>query len=44
MALYNQGESTNGPFRLSRCPESRREIRRLLASPRFLAYTPEWER
>nr|MDQ6810660.1 hypothetical protein [Actinomycetota bacterium] len=42
MALYNQGERTNGPFRLSRYPSSRREIRRLIASPRFLAYTPEW--
>ena len=42
MALYNQGERTNGPFRLSRYPASRREIRRLLAAPRFLAYAPEW--
>jgi hypothetical protein len=42
MALYNQGERDNGPFRLSHYPLSRREIHRLLASPRFLAYTPEW--
>lgn len=42
MALYNQGERTNGPFRLSRYPAARREISRLIASPRFLAYTPEW--
>jgi hypothetical protein len=42
MALYNQGEREDGPFRLSRYPSSRREIRRLLASPRFLAYAPEW--
>jgi hypothetical protein len=42
MALYNQGERENGPFRLSRYPNARREIRRLLASPRFLAYTSEW--
>jgi hypothetical protein len=42
MLLYNQGERANGPFRLSRYPESRREIRRLLSAPRFLAYTPEW--
>jgi hypothetical protein len=42
MALYNQGERTNGPFRLSRYPNARREIRRLIASPRFLAYAPEW--
>ena len=44
MALYNQGEREGGPFRLSRYPNSRREIRRLLASPRFLAYAPEWTR
>jgi hypothetical protein len=44
MALYNQGERTNGPFRLSRYPNSRHEIRRLIANPRFLAYTPEWQR
>jgi hypothetical protein len=43
MALYNQGERENGPFRLSRYPNARREIHRLLASPRFLAYTPEWK-
>jgi hypothetical protein len=42
MALYNQGERTNGPFRLSRYPNARREIRRLIASQRFLAFTPEW--
>ncbi len=42
MALYNQGERENGPFRLSRYPHARREIRRLIAAPRFLAYTPEW--
>ena len=44
MALYNQGERSNGPFRLSRYPSSRREIHRLVASPRFLAYAPEWDR
>jgi hypothetical protein len=42
MALYNQGERTNGPFRLSRYPGARREIRRFLSSPRFIAYSPEW--
>jgi len=42
MALYNEGERENGPFRLSRYPGSRREIRRLLAPSRFLAYAPEW--
>jgi hypothetical protein len=43
MALYNQGEREDGPFRLSRYPSSRREIKQLIASPRFLAYTPEWQ-
>jgi hypothetical protein len=43
MALYNQGERENGPFRLSRYPSSRKEIKRLFASPRFLAFTPEWQ-
>jgi hypothetical protein len=43
MALYNQGERANGPFRLSRYPNARREIHRLIASPRFLAYAPEWQ-
>ncbi len=42
MALYNQGERSNGPFRLSRYPNSRHEIRRLIATSRFLAFTPEW--
>jgi hypothetical protein len=42
MLLYNQGERTNGPFRLSRYPSSRREIQRLIAAPRFLGYAPEW--
>lgn len=42
MELYNQGERVNGPFRLSRYPESRRALRRHLANARFLAYTPEW--
>jgi hypothetical protein len=42
MALYNQGERADGPFRLARYPSSRAEIRRLIAAPRFLAYTPEW--
>ena len=43
MALYNQGERTNGPFRLSRYPNAQGEIRRLIASTRFLPYAPEWQ-
>jgi hypothetical protein len=43
MALYNQGERAGGPFRLSRYPNARREIKRLIASPRFQPYAPEWQ-
>jgi hypothetical protein len=43
MALYNQGERTNGPFRLTQYPLARGAIRRRLASPQFRAFTPEWE-
>jgi hypothetical protein len=42
MALYNDGERVNGPFRLSRYPAARREIHRWLSAPRYLAYAPEW--
>jgi hypothetical protein len=44
MMLYNQGVSVTGPFRLYRYPNSSRELRRLLASSKFLAYAPEWAR
>jgi hypothetical protein len=43
MALYNQGERQNGPFRLIQYPLARGAIRQRLGSPRFLAYAPEWE-
>jgi hypothetical protein len=42
MALYNQGERGNGPFRLFQFPLARRAIRSELASQRFLALAPEW--
>ncbi len=41
MALYNQGESEDGPFRLNHFPRARSAIRRGLSSRRFLAYAPE---
>jgi hypothetical protein len=44
IALYNQGLNPNGPFRLKRFPAATHEIRRQLASNRFLAYTPEWRK
>jgi hypothetical protein len=37
-----QGELAGGPFRLSRYPNARRELRRRIAAPRFLAFAPEW--
>ena len=40
MMVYNQGLRDSGPFRLYRFPAGRREIRRQLADPRFLAYAP----
>jgi len=42
MALYNQGERSNGPFRLGQFPLARRAIRQELGSPRYLARAPEW--
>lgn len=42
MLVYNQGAMTNGPFRLNRFPSGARELRRLLASPKFPAFAPEW--
>jgi hypothetical protein len=42
MISYNQGSLGNGPFVLSRYPRSAAAIRRRLASPRFLAWAPEW--
>jgi hypothetical protein len=36
MLLYNQGNTNNGPFRLSRYPESRKAIKKALKRKRFL--------
>ena len=41
LLVYNQGLTVNGPFRLSKFPAATREIRRKLATPRYLVYTPE---
>ena len=41
MLVYNQGVSTDGPFRLSRYPRAAAELRRLLAGAKFPAYAPE---
>jgi hypothetical protein len=42
MISYNHGGVSNGPFSLPRFPRSAAEIRKLVASPRFLAWAPEW--
>jgi hypothetical protein len=36
MLLYNQGNQADGPFRLTRYPESRKAIKRALKRKRFL--------
>jgi hypothetical protein len=36
MLLYNQGNTSGGPFRLSRYPESRKAIKKALKRKRFL--------
>jgi hypothetical protein len=41
LMVYNEGLSSDGPFRLKRFPAATGEIRRQLSSPRFLAYPPE---
>jgi hypothetical protein len=41
LMVYNEGLTTNGPFRLSRFPAATAELRRQLRSPRFLEYPPE---
>ena len=42
MLIYNQGLNQDGPFRLAWYPRAASELRRLLASPRFPAFAPEW--
>jgi len=41
LMVYNEGLSSDGPFRLKKFPAATAEIRRQLSSPRFLAYAPE---
>jgi hypothetical protein len=38
MLLYNQGNLTGGPFRLTRYPRSREAIEAELAKKRFLGF------
>ena len=41
LIVYNQGLTTNGPFRLSKFPAAAHEIRRRQASRRLLGFAPE---
>jgi hypothetical protein len=41
LMVYNDGLTSDGPFRLERFPAARSELRRQLSSPRFLAFPPE---
>jgi hypothetical protein len=43
MALYNQGERPNGPFRLTHYPRARGAIHQRLSASRFRGLAPEWE-
>ena len=42
MLMYNQGNLTDGPFRLHHFPRARRALRGKLADPRFVPYAPEY--
>jgi hypothetical protein len=42
MISYNQENLRDGPFVLARYPRSAAMMRRMIASPRFLGWTPEW--
>jgi hypothetical protein len=42
MLMYNEGMTSDGPFRLSRYPGSAQALRAALASPRYPAFTPDW--
>jgi hypothetical protein len=41
LMVYNEGLSSDGPFRLNKFPAATGEIRRQLSSPRFLEFPPE---
>jgi len=42
MLMYNQGNLTNGPFRLYRYPRATRALRAKLESSRFAPFAPEY--
>ena len=42
MAIYNQGINPDGPLRLARYPRAASELRRVLASPLYPGFAPEF--
>jgi hypothetical protein len=44
MMIYNQGVNPTGPFRLSRFPRASSALRHALASSKFPAFAPEFQR
>ena len=44
MMIYNEGVNPVGPFRLDRFPQTSSVLRRLLGSPQFPGFAPEFSR
>jgi hypothetical protein len=44
MLIYNHGNRPDGPYVLRRYPHAAREIRKLVRTSRFVAFTPEFAR
>jgi len=44
MMIYNHGNRPDGPYVLRRYPHAAREIRKLVRTSRFVAFTPEFAR
>jgi hypothetical protein len=44
MVMYNQGNKTNGPFRLHRYPRASKALRAKLGASRFAPFAPEYAR
>jgi hypothetical protein len=44
MVMYNQGNNSSGPFRLSRYPRGTQALRQALSSSVFASFAPEWAR
>jgi hypothetical protein len=44
MVMYNQGNKTDGPFRLHRYPRAAKALRAKLGASRFAPFAPEYAR